>query len=287
MRYLHKVESLNRRDMRRFIPLAAGGVHYGWMTEERAGAVLAFASVFQQAGDGIILHPALKTPLARAKAIAELAPALAAAGLFPKPRGEIYAVRNLWRDRPGFTIDRALVPGFGLRAYGVHVNGVVEKKNGTHLWIGTRAKDLMVEPGKRDNMVAGGQPAKLGLMENLVKECGEEAHIKPTLARRAKPASVLSYSFESPTGLRCDTLFCYDLAMPAAVKPRPSEEIARYDLKPLATVLKEVRTASAYKLNVNMVIIDFAMRRGVITPENEPDYEKIVAGMHQRPQSPV
>ena len=49
MRYLHKVESLNRRDMRRFIPLAAGGVQYGWLTEERAAAVLAFG-VWQYRG---------------------------------------------------------------------------------------------------------------------------------------------------------------------------------------------------------------------------------------------
>ena len=287
MRYLHKVESLNRRDMRRFIPLAAGGVQYGWLTEERAAAVLAFGDVFQQAAGSVVINPSLKTPAARAKAVADLAPALAATGLFPKPRGEIYAVRNHWSERPAFTIDRALVPGFGLRAFGVHVNGVVEKKSGPHLWIGTRAKDLLVEPCKRDNMVAGGQPAKLGLMENLIKECGEEAHIKPALARRAKPASLLSYSFESPAGLRCDTLFCYDLVMSAAFKPRPSEEIARYELKPLTTVLKEVCTSKVYKFNVNMVIIDFAIRRGVITPENEPDYEKIVAGMHQRPQFPL
>ena len=47
MRYLHKVEWCNRRDMRRFMPFVAGGVHVGWLTQERAAAALAFASVFQ------------------------------------------------------------------------------------------------------------------------------------------------------------------------------------------------------------------------------------------------
>lgn len=284
MRYLHKVEALNRRDLSSYIPFAAGNVHLGWLTEERAAAVLAFPNVFMQAAGSVVINPALKTPAARSKAIAHLAPALIATGLFPKLRGELYAARNHWSDKPAFTIDRAFVPGFGLRAFGVHVNGIVEKKNGPHLWIGTRAKDMRVEPGKHDNMVAGGQPADLGLIENVVKECGEEAHIKPPLARKAKPASVLSYCFECPEGIRCDTLFCYDLVMPANVKPRASEEISRYALKPLAAVLKEVRTTKSYKFNVNIVIIDFAIRRGVITPENEPDYEKIVAGLHERPQ---
>ena len=284
MRYLHKVESCNRRDLTTYIPFAAGGVHLGWLTQERAAALLAFPDVFQPAGGCIIINRLLKTPAARSKAIADLLPTLTATGLFSKPRGELYAARNHWSDKPAFTIDRALVPGFGLRAYGVHVNGVVEKKNGPHLWIGTRAKDMRVEPGKRDNMVAGGQPAKLGLMDNVVKECGEEAHIKPALARKAKPASVLSYCFECPEGIRCDTLFCHDLVVPATFKPRASEEISRYSLKPLAAVLKDVRTTGTYKFNVNLVIIDFAIRRGVITPENEPDYEKIVAGLHERPQ---
>ena len=49
-------------------------------------------------------------------------------------------------------------------------------------------------------------------------------------------------------------------------------------------VLALVRDTDRFKFNVNLVIIDFAIRRGVITPENEPDYEKIVAGLHERPQ---
>jgi hypothetical protein len=38
-----------------------------------------------------------------------------------------------------------------------------------------------------DNMVAGGQPLGIGLMENVIKECGEEAGIPEAIARRAIP----------------------------------------------------------------------------------------------------
>ena len=282
MSFLNKVEACNRRDMRRFVPFSAGGTQVGWLTHERAAAVLAYPEVFQIEGTGVAFNAKLSTPAARSKALADLAPTLAATGLFSKPRGELYAVRNHWSAKPAFRIDRALCPGFGLRAYGVHANGIVEKKNGPHLWIGTRAKSLLVEPGKLDNMVAGGQPAGLGLMENLIKECGEEAHIAPKLARTAKPTGVLNYCFESPQGLRCDTLFCYDLVVPASFKPRASEEISRFELMPMAKVLKLVGSTPRFKFNVTLVIIDFAIRRGVITPENEPDFERIVAGMHER-----
>lgn len=284
MSFLNKVEGCNRRDMSRFVPFSAGGTQYGWLTHERAAVVLAYPKAFQIEGTGVALNGALNTPAKRSKAIADLAPALAATGLFSKTRGELYAVRNHWSDKAAFNIDRALNSGFGLRAYGVHANGIVEKKNGPHLWIGTRAKSLLVEPGKLDNMVAGGQPAGLGLMENLVKECGEEAHILPKLARTAKPSGVLSYSFESPKGLRCDTLFCYDLVVPASFKPRASEEISRFDLMPLNKVLKLAGGTNRFKFNVTLVIIDFAIRRGFITPESEPDFERIVAGMHEYPQ---
>ncbi len=284
MSFLNKVAFCNRRDMRRFVPFSAGGTQYGWLTHERAAAVLAFPRVFQIESTGVALNSALTTPAARSKAIADIAPALAATGLFPKTRGELYAVRNHWSDKPAFNIDRALNPGFGLRAYGVHANGIVEKRSGPHLWIGTRAKSLLVEPGKLDNMVAGGQPAGLGLMENLIKECGEEAHITPKLARSARPTGVLSYSFESPQGLRCDTLFCYDLVVPPAFKPRASEEISRFELMPLPKVLKLVAGTHRFKFNVTLVIIDFAIRHGFITPDTEPAYERLVAGLHEHPQ---
>ncbi len=284
MSYLNRVEDCNRRDLRRFVPFTVSGTQVGWLTHERAAAVLAFSDVFQPLGTGVALNPKLTTAAARSKAIADLTAHFVATGLFPASRGELYSVRNHWNDHPAFRIDRALVPGFGLRAYGVHVNGFIQKRDGLHLWIGTRARSLLVEPGKRDNMVAGGQPAGLSLMENLIKECGEEAHLAPKLARTARPTGVLSYSFESPQGLKVDTLFCYDLAMPPAVKPKPSDEIARYELMPLAKALKLVRTTQSFKFNVTLVILDFAIRHGVITPENEPHFEQIVAGLHERPQ---
>jgi len=283
MSFLSKVARCNRRDMSRFAPFSVAGTQCGWLTADRVRVLLAHKRVFERRGGGVALRADLTTPAARTRAIAEITPALVATGLFNAPRGELYAVRNHWSDRPAFKLDRALVPGFGVRAYGVHVNGVVRKPSGLHLWIGTRARDLKVEPSKLDNMVAGGQPAGLGLMENLIKECGEEAHIPPKLARTARATGMITYAFQSPEGLRADTLFCYDLAMPATPKLPSSEEISRFELMPIAKVLKIVRTTPRFKFNVNLVIIDFAIRNGLITPENEPDFEDIVAGLHARP----
>jgi hypothetical protein len=285
MRFLDKVERCNRRDLTRYLPFVADGRQLGWITPERTDVLLSFSTVFTPPSKhrGVTFIAALATPEARSAAVAAIIPDLPRA-LFATPRGELYGIKNHWAEAQAFRLDRALVPAFGARAYGVHLNGYVRRGDEVALWIGTRADNLKVEPGKRDNMVAGGQPASLSLMDNLVKECGEEAHLDPAFARRAAPSSLISYAFDAPEGLRADTLFCYDLEMPENVIPRPSEEIIRFDLMPIGEVLALVRDSDTFKFNVGLVILDFAIRHGFIGPETEPDYEAIASGLRERPQ---
>ncbi len=293
MSLLDKVRRCNRRDLARYIPFAVDGRQVGWVTPARAEVLLGFSTVFAPLArrplshqKGVTFIPGLDTPAARSAAVAALIPRLPR-DLFAAPRDEIYGVKDRWSAPADFTIDRALVPAIGARAYGVHLNGYVRRGDEVFLWIGTRAMDLRVEPGKRDNMVAGGQPAGLSLMDNLVKECGEEANMPEALARRAAAAGALSYAFDAPEGLRMDTLFCYDLEVPTDFIPQPSEEITRFDLLPVRQALAWVRETDSFKFNVGLVIMDFAMRYGLITPEDEPDFEVIAAGLHERPQPVV
>ena len=285
MRFLDKVQRCNRRDLGCYIPFAADGRQLGWITPVRADALLAFPAVFTPLAHqkGVTFVADLANPDARSAAVAALIPKLPQ-DLFAKPRKELYAIKNHWAEPAAFRLDRGLVAAFGARAFGVHLNGYVRRGSDIFLWIGTRARDMKVEPGKRDSMVAGGQPAGLSLMDNLVKECGEEAHLDPALARRAQPVGAISYAFDAPEGLRTDTLFCYDLAVPAEVKPQPSEEITRFDLMPIDEALALVRDTDSFKFNVGLVILDFAMRHGLIDPEGEPDFEAIAGGLRERPQ---
>ncbi len=290
MSFLDKIHRCNRRDLARYIPFCADGIQLGWITPERADALLSFAAVFTPTRQhpaskhkGVTFIADLATPTARSAAVAAIIPDLPPP-LFAEPRRELYGIKNRWAEAQAFRLDRALVPAFGARSFGVHLNGYVRRGDDFSLWIGTRAPDLKVEPGKRDNMVAGGQPADLTLMDNLIKECGEEAHLHPALARRATPAGLVSYAFDAPEGLRADTLFCYDLAVPEDVAPQPSEEITRFDLMPIKDVLAMVRDIDTFKFNVGLVILDFAMRHGLIGPETEADYDAIACGLRERPQ---
>lgn len=59
--------------------------------------------------------------------------------------------------------------------------------------------------------------------QNVVKECGEEASIPLELARRAKPAGVVTYETLGPRGVGRDVLFVYDLELPEDFVPVPQD----------------------------------------------------------------
>ncbi len=239
----------------------------------------AIPAIFEIEKGAIHLNARLASVEDRTRALAEVVDALAADGL--RVRGETYAVRERFTDPPVMMVDRAAVPYFGFRAYGVHMNGYTRDGGDFRMWIGRRAADRVVCPDMLDNMVAGGQPAGLGLMENLLKECAEEAAIPPDLAARAVPVGAISYCMEAPEGLKPDVMFCYDLELPADFQPWNTDgEIAEFYLMPVEEVAAMVRDTQAFKFNCNLVIIDFLLRHGVMPPE-DPDYLDLLKGLRQ------
>jgi len=161
------------------------------------------------------------------------------------------------------------------------VNGYVEDGDRQSLWIGRRAADKLVEPGKLDNMVAGGIGFGHGVFETLAKEAGEEAAIPADLIARAIPVGALSYCMEMGNGVRDDVLFVYDLDVPADFVPRNTDgEIAEFNVMPIGEVLGQVRAGDNFKFNVNLVLIDFAIRHGIIGPD-DPDYLDLVTGLRR------
>ena len=44
-----------------------------------------------------------------------------------------------------------------------------------------------------------------------------------------------------------------------------------------------MRETERFKFNVNLVIVDFALRHGLLSPDLEPDYERLVTGLNRRP----
>jgi 8-oxo-dGTP pyrophosphatase MutT (NUDIX family) len=234
------------------------------------------------AGDRVSLSPRIQGYADRSKALAQVTEALLGLGLITHRHGEPYPVTAGRRDQAYARIDRAAAPYFGLRAYGQHLNGYVRHTAGLKLWVARRAADRRNYPNKLDNLVAGGLPQDLGFVENLRKECWEEASIPVELVRRATPVGALSYCRETRAGLKPDTLYCYDLELPEDFIPVNSDgEVAEFYLMPVAEVAEIIRDTDHFKLNCNLVIIDFLMRQGVLTPEH-PEYLELAQGLHEK-----
>lgn len=282
MAWLDHIRACNAHDITRFRPFIVERRHVGWVRADIASLLSGFPAVFRVDDDAVRLAPRLDTVEARSAAVDGVCRTLTMEEGWPRLRGERYRVAPRWGEAALLTIDRGLASVFGVRAYGVHVNGVVEDEGGLKLWIARRADNREVAPGKLDNLIAGGQPAHLALMDNLIKEAAEEAAVPEALARTARPAGAIAYCLEDEWGLKPDTMFVFDLALPADFVPRNTDgEIESFALTPIAEVAARARDGDDFKFNVNLVILDFLIRRGVLAPDSEPDYVDIVRGLRQ------
>ncbi len=282
MSLLGHIQRLNAHDPAGFRPLEIAGAVYGRVRPAVADVLLGLGDAFEATATGLRLSPDLDGFDARSAALEQAAEAVVAAGFARKMRSELYGVANRWGAPPVAAINRGVVAAFGFRSYGVHMNGWRRRADGEiELWLGVRARDKAIAPGQLDNMVAGGQPLGLGLMENLIKEADEEASVPAALAAQSRPVGCLSYVMENDDGLKPDVQFCYDLEVPHEFTPINADgETEKFITMTARDALARVRDTDDFKFNVNLVLIDFCLRHGVLTPDDEPDYEAIARGLH-------
>lgn len=286
MAFIDHIAACNRHDLSRFRPFRVAGQTAGWIREDFLGRLTGRPDLFMLQPHAVTLNPTLETPQARSEALERFLLELRDDGTIKGWRGERYAVARRFGETPLLEIERAAVPFFGIRAYGVHLVGYVRRPDGLHIWVGRRSRLKPTYPGMLDNTVAGGQPAGLGLMENLVKECEEEASMPAALARTARPVGVVTYCMEQAEGLKPDVLYNFELELPDGFVPENRDgEIESFELWPAEKVIARVRDTFEFKFNCNLVLIDFFVRHGLIGPD-EPDYVSLVTGLHSHPDGP-
>lgn len=255
------------------------GAQVGWVSDDLAERMTRWHEYFAISKEAVAFRDGVKDVEARSKALAEAGAALVVQQALPRNRKELCPVREHFGGPTLLRMDRAWLPSFGVASYGVHVNGYVDTPDGPELWVGVRAKNRDVAPGKLDNMVAGGLPVGVTLAENVIKEAAEEASVPEELAATAKPAGAITYMSSNAGGLRRDMLFVYDLKLPDDFVPENADgEISGFVRWPARQALRVVDETEEFKFNVNLVIIDFAIRHGLIEPDR-PDYAKLVHGL--------
>nr|XP_032833476.1 nudix hydrolase 20, chloroplastic-like [Petromyzon marinus] len=240
------------------------------------------------AGDGeerVVLSPALGSYERRSEAVDVVLRQWRALKLFGTLGGwrdEMYQVSASFCDKPVMKMERSATCLFGVKQYGVHMNGYTHHpSHGLCLWIGRRSESKQTYPGKLDNMAAGGLAVGVGIKETLVKEAAEEAGIPACLAERAVPVGTVSYTHENERGIFPECQFVYDLEIPDGFTPHAADgEMQDFYLWPVDKVLEELASGD-FKPNCALVTLDFLIRHGLVDPETEPYYHCYVEGIHR------
>ena len=238
------------------IALRLDGQIVGWVKPAVAAALERLNGVRRDA-DGLALLDGTYLP--------DLGRQMAGLG-FGRVRGELFDVRATPDGPVLSTIDRGALPSFGVAASGVHLDGLVRRRDGLHLWVARRAADKALDPNKLDHIVAGGIPAGYTPWDCLVKEAMEEAAMPAGLLANARLCTTITYAMERAEGLRRDILHCYEVELPDDFIPTPTDgEVAGFELWPITLALHAVRTTDAFKFNVSVVLIALFIRHGLVT----------------------
>jgi 8-oxo-dGTP pyrophosphatase MutT (NUDIX family) len=215
------------------------------------------------------------SPDSRTEAVARVTEKLREEGVVTGWRDELFPVSDTFYNAPLFLMERSAVNVLGVLEYGVHINGLVQESltDEPKMWIARRSATKSKFPGMLDHLVAGGQPAGLSLMDNVVKECEEEAGVPEDIARAgARAAGAISYEHWDPYKDKISrvVLFSYDLHLPKDFIPKPVDgEAEEFFLWTIDQTKESIAMDyhDPIKPNCYVVIIDYLLRMGYISPE--------------------
>ncbi|XP_044472392.1 nudix hydrolase 20, chloroplastic-like isoform X2 [Mangifera indica] len=255
-----------------FVPFIIEGQLVGYTHNRFAKQLRRYGEVFvysEDNGGHVALNSKLKTAEERTRAVGEVIKCLGEEEVIPGIRNELYPVKSSFGAPIFFSLERAAAPYFGIKAYGVHMNGYVERDGQKFLWIGKRSQMKPTYPGMLDHLVAGGLPHGIACGENLMKECEEEAGIPRSISIGAIPVGAVSYVDIDGYRYKRDVLFCYDLKLPEDFIPENQDgEVESFKLIPVTNVANVIRRTEFFKANCSLVITDFLFRHGYICPES-------------------
>jgi len=267
--FLRWIDMHNNYDPSYFVDFVIDDAVVGAVHKDICALCAPHPDVFRVLADRVALHLRLDNPLSRTEAVERVLKDWYAQGIFSGWRDERYAISTAFDAAPLMSIERSAAPLFGIRQYGVHINGITRHDGQTAMWVARRSQHKPEHPGQLDHLVAGGLAVGMTAYETAVKECEEEAGVPETLARRLRAAGMVSYRrfIEHRSGTV--VAFCYDLELPESFVPVNTDgEVAEFYLWPVERVIDTVAGTREFKSNCNLVIIDFLIRHGYLCPED-------------------
>ncbi|GGP24904.1 NUDIX hydrolase [Silvimonas amylolytica] len=237
------------------------GFDLGWLEPVTVDFLTAHNAAFALQTDRIVLQAQSGNEAARI--LTEAALAMKAAGLIKGWRNELYTVLAPQADglpdfsHPLFQLERGAFRRYGLLSLAVHINGW-----GTdhRMWIGQRAASKAVDPGRLDNIAAGGMAAGEDARTCAIRELWEEAGVPADIAGRVVAAGEIRTTRNEVDGTHDEILYCYDLEVPAGFTPHNTDgEVAGF----VALSVDElVAHLPRLTWDASLVAADFLLRKG-------------------------
>eukprot|EP01023_Acetabularia_acetabulum_P006360 TRINITY_DN12655_c0_g1_i2.p1 TRINITY_DN12655_c0_g1~~TRINITY_DN12655_c0_g1_i2.p1 ORF type:complete len:315 (-),score=46.68 TRINITY_DN12655_c0_g1_i2:283-1227(-) len=279
--YYKKVQSCNsgKQALKSYTRFSVDGLILGYINPKIEEELLHFSDVFEVCQSSneeqvlLAMSSRFNTPDERTHAMSCITNTLKKKEIIGGWRDELIVVRASFHADPKFLMERAALAYFGIRGYGIHVNGyTIDKQGNMEMWVARRALSKQTFPGKLDHITAGAVPYGINCQTNVQKECREEANIPVHLAQYAKPVGAVTCVELLPcdTGVRRDVLFVYDLQLPPDFQPNPIDgEVEEFMRLPIEQVAEMVAYSDEFKSNCNIVLIHFLIRHGYLTPDQE------------------
>ncbi|KAK0384279.1 hypothetical protein NLU13_8367 [Sarocladium strictum] len=183
-------------------------------------------------------------------------------------------------------IERFASSLFGIATRGSHLTAYLPATPASPLriWVARRSRHLVAHPSLLDSSVAGGVKATDSPLDCILAESHEEASLsREFVARNVRAVGAVTLANINPRTelFHAEILYVYDLEMPPDVVPVPEDdEVEEFVLMDFDEVMGHMLKGE-FKPNVCGIMIDFLIRHGIITPENEPDYVDICSRLHR------
>jgi len=250
-------------------PFVAASARLGFVDDARAARLERFGPrLFQVRADRVELAGVLDDERSRSAAMADVAATLRAEGALPGWRDELYRVAPAFDAPAALHIERGAARYFGVRTWAAHVNGIVRTTRPMSMWLARRSPTKATDPGMLDNLVAGGISAGLSVEATVIKESWEEAGIGEALAATAHRTGIVHVMRALPDGLQRETIFAYDLDLPADFRPVNQDGEATghrlVDADDAARAIAIDSGPDEVTVDASLVVLDFLLRNGRI-----------------------
>lgn len=205
--------------------------------------------------DRLILQMAIPSDLSQS--LTTLADRMRKGGFIPGWRNEEFA----WVGDDGheyFRLERSAFRTFGFQSMASHINGFTKSGN---LWLGRRSETKPTDPGRLDNLAAGGIGANETPWVNARRELWEEAGVPGQISEQIRPTGRIHMRRPIPSrGFHDELLFIYDLELAENFVPTNHDgEVSVFIQMPLSEAAARI-LADEFTSDAAFVTADFILR---------------------------